>query len=524
MRSPQRIYLYTITWAALVLLLTALVRLTGLLVAAWFGFPAAREAVALWAGLAVAALPVFVGHALWLERQLRSSQEERASEGLQLYVHAAALACLVYLARGGLEVVHRPLELALGVGEDLSPVWWTNWLSSWAYVAWAAVFLGYTVRLGKEAAKPTGRAGRWRRLFLLGVGEGGVVLSLVGLSGLLATLFMRPLLAVPPGQLTKGQWWSEPLAGYTATAWLGLALWAWAWFRFGDESHTAPRALARQAFFYLNIALGLAVGLVAMAYLVRWGLLRVFGQPLGPRYTWWPPMARALAALLPAWGMWWVHRRRAWREFGFPETSWYHLAVGRLYTYVACAVGLAVSWWGATTVLRTALMQALQLQPDALTFPPGWWRVPLATGMAALVVAVPFWAWRWRRVQEVATRAEAFAVQERGSRLRRAYLYGVALVGGLVSLVSWGRVAYAVWLWVLAVEGATVKVELANSGGAGLVAVLAWAYHLLVLRHGARGPVLDREARRRQLLAEREALERRLAELEAELQTLESPD
>lgn len=528
MRSPQRVYLYTITWVSATSLLTSLTRLTGLLLAALWGLAVDREAIALWSGAAAASLPIFLGHHVWLQRRLRASPEEQHSEGLQLFLQAVRIVALMYVARGAFAVLYRPLRVLVGFPVEEASSWWSNWLTYWGYIAWGGLFLVYASHLGRYVPSPLpAKATRWSRLFTLLVGEAGVGLGLVATTGVLATGLMLLVPPVAGGGATLGAWWREPLALYIPLAWMGIAFWAWAWYRFAapqtlSEPGKHEHPLTQQAFYYLNIGIGVGAALLAAAYVVRWGLLRLFGEPLGPRHQWWPGLALALAALLPAGALWWVHRRQVWQVFGSPQTYWYHLAVGRLYTYVMSAAGLVVAGWGAATLLRTGL--TLVLPPPELVVQPAWWRKPLATGVAALLVAGPVWLWHWRRVQEVARATDAWGARERRSRLRRTYLYGVSLGAGLLALVYLGRMAYGVWLWLLNVQPTRFVEELANGGGPALVAVIAWIYHLAVLRRDTTllaAPSTVQE-RREQLEAERERLRRRLAEIEEELAALDA--
>ncbi len=516
MQTVQRVYLYVMSWAALVALSSGITRLAGLLLAFALGLPLAREPIAFWAGVVMVAFPLFVGHAVWLERHVRRESRETQARLYHVYAYATAAIGMYYLFRATLRGLSLAFERWLGIGEPVAAVWWANWLTQNAHLLWAVIVLWYSRRLIALSPEETPTTARWPRLFVFLIGEVGLILGTVGGIYILSLLLLWFLPPLPPSEWQIGVWWREGSAPRLAWMITGWAFWTWAWrqLEFWHEHPLHARAWTRQAFYFVNVGLGLSLVLLALGYLVRQGMLGLLGEPLGPRYRWWPSLAAAGVALGVGSVIWWVHRWRVQQEWGDLRGQWFHVAVGRGYTYVVCAVALGVTWWGAMTALR--VLTTLLLPGEGLG--GNWWRQHLATGTAMFLVAAPVWLWHWRQIQHVATRPDRIGQQERASWMRRVYLYGVGLVAGLVMLVYSGRIVYALWLWALGVSTPIFWTTATNAIGPGVLSVLVWVYHLYTIqqdnrRSEAELSLPDREA----LLAEREALLRRLAEIEAQL-------
>ena len=524
MRTVQRVYLYAMSWTALVALSVGFTRLTGFLIAYYAGLPFVREVFARWAGITVIALPLFLGHALWIERVLRARPPEAQTPSYSLYVSATAAVALFYLLGASTRALSLSFQQLWGLPSPIPEVWWSNYLTQNAYLLWALLVLWYSRRLGNltPPSLPSS-ALRWPRLLVLLVSLAGLGMALIGTIHTGAILLLRVVPPVLPSPLAIGTWWREPFAPRLAWTVVGWIFWGWSWYQHWAWRHASAhaRSQTRQVYYFVHVGLGLALTLVALGYMARQGILWLLGEPLGPRHRWWPPLATAIASLITGAFVWIVSRHHIRKEWDDPAARWFHLTVGRWYTYVVCAVALGVTWWGAANVIRLFTTFLLPLEGPGLN--PGWWRRPLSMGLAMLLVAAPVWIRYWRYVERVAVRADGVGQQERSARVRRVYLYGTSLIAGLVMFFYLGRAAYAIWLWVLGASPAAFWSALVNGIGPGGMAFLIWAYHLYVLRRDARYPPAAPEEARASLLAEREVLLRRLAEIEAQLQQLERP-
>ena len=527
MRTARRWYVYGMSYAALIALSAGVTNLASTLIAAAFGLGFDREDVATWAGVLVVAFPLFAGHALWANRLAAQDAEERGAVLRKLFIYATLGLGTLLVALFARKTLAEVLQPLLGIRVPDRWAWLAGLLNDVVAALWGGVILWYgwlLVRRDGDLGREVGLAATWRRLLVVGMGTAGILLFVVGAVRLLQTALLIVIPPVPGPELALGAWWRSGMASNLSTVLVTLALWRLAW---AVEAHWAERfpsertTLSRQAFYYVGVALGLGTLLVALAYLLRQGVLGLLGEPFGPRHTWWPQMAAALSALpLGAW-VWYVYRRRMLTEISQKGRPLFHLAVGRLYTYVVSGVALAVFWWGMVTLVR--VMTRALVTPPAFSLSVNWWREPLATGLALALVGGPTWAWHWGQVERVARRDTPEGERERVSRVRRVYVYGINLVAGLMVLVYLAQVARELWLWLLGVPRAELLDRLVNALGPAFVSLIVWGYHGLVLRRDMADRREDVD-RRAALLAERERLLRRLAEIDEILQTMEQQE
>lgn len=527
MRSARRWYIYVMSFAALVAMSVGITNLAGALIAAAFGLGLSRESVATWAGVLVIAFPLFLGHALWTSRLATTDAEERGAALRKAYVYAAAGLGVLLLALGTREALALSIRALLGKPVVERAAWTVRLLNRLVTAAWGGAIVWYVrllIRQDDDLGQERGLAATWRRLFIALVGTVGVLLFVVGVVRAGQTLLLMLVPPVSGGGRAMGAWWQDGLAAGLSTAVTSVALWRVGWSaerQWGERFPGERDAVARQAFYYVGVALGLGTFLVALAYLLRQGMLGLLGEPWGPRQAWWPRMAAALVGVPTGAGVWAVYRAAVVAEHPRPPVPHFRLAVGRLYMYVVAAVSLAVAWWGVMTLIRV-VTRAL-VSPAGYSLTPFWWRPPLANGMALTLVALPTWAWHWYAIQRVAVTDSAAGTEERSSLIRRVYLYGVSLAAGLTVLVYLAQVARQAWLWVLGVPRPELMDGLVNASGPALVALLAWVYHMAVLRQDMRR-LREVATRRARLLAERERLLRRLQEIDAILNTLDKEE
>jgi hypothetical protein len=226
----------------------------------------------------------------------------------------------------------------------------------------------------------------------------------------------------------------------------------------------------------------------------------------------------AAAAILPgslAWRWVWQQIQAESRQLGTGAAG---DQVRRIYAYTVAAVGLALLWIGAGTLVQVALDWLLS--GDLLD--QGIWRAPLANGLSLLAVGAPIWALHWQAVQIVARQPGAVGAAERHALPRRIYLYGVALIGALVILYYLAQVLYRLFLMLLGEPNAAFfSAQTADEIARSLIAGAIWGIHLLALRTDLQWIEREKEetgAVTAVAVAERrQALEARILGLEQEL-------
>ena len=529
MRNIQRVYIYVMAYASLVGVLAGLINSAQILLYYAFGLGFEVEDFALWAGVLVVTVPLHLGHAWWMARLARE-EEERAASLRKLYMYAILLLGTFLVFSAAYQLLKGLLAAALGQPIADFVVWWVKRLEAFISLLGGLLLIWYGVVLIRgdgDFERERGWAALWRRLYVFLVGIVGLGLLVRGAVGVLQMVWYALLPPVPAvhSTLVVGSWWAVPLAHRLAILLIGLLVWRVGWF--WERRWTLPSApdaeresLLRQAYYYVGVALGLAVFLVALAYLLRQGLLWLFGTSWGAREEWWPSLSLALSAL-PVGLVVWLEYRRQILPVHRVAPGTYPTIVERLYTYLASAIGLGVAWWGVVDLVRV-LTHTLLWGSSSIPVLSAWWPKPLATGIALSVVGFPTWLWHWHRVQDLARRPDEVGQKERASLLRRVYLYGFALVAGLIVLVDLSRVAQQVWLWILGVESQRLLSEVVNASGPALTAFLVWVYHMKVIVTDTRGqkppaPEVDIE----QLQAERERLLQRLKEIEDKLSAMQ---
>ncbi|NJO83413.1 MAG: DUF3842 family protein [Blastochloris sp.] len=157
----------------------------------------------------------------------------------------------------------------------------------------------------------------------------------------------------------------------------------------------------------------------------------------------------------------------------------------RLSWYLVATIGLATTLIGLGFII-SVLIRAL----GAPNFGDDL-REQLAWSLAALIAGLPVWALTWRRAQQLAERDGAAGDDERGSLMRRIYLYGFLFAATLTILSG---LIYIVFRLLRLALGEPVE--------GNLLADLAQAIAFSALAGGVlfyHGGILRNEGRRRQV-------------------------
>ena len=259
---------------------------------------------------------------------------------------------------------------------------------------------------------------------------------------------------------------------------VGLPLWAFHWRLITRQVRALPvetRSFLRKLYVYL--VLGVSVGLTVGAAI---GVLEwVFGVQ---RFKGW-----SLAAIV-VFGVVWVFHWRVEEQEGqrTPET----LSVRRFYMYMTAAVMLVMMSLGGALLVHAVLLQAYEAVTSVRVLQPwesGLWREPIREALAMTIVAGGVWAGHWLYL----------ARGDIGSTLRQLYLYGLAVFGGIVTVVTAIGVAiYGTLVWVIGASDevfASAHFRFVPGALASLIAGSAvLAHHWLVASKDARSR--DREA------------------------------
>lgn len=529
--AVRRFYVYLVAFVSQVAMLFGINDLLDIISRAWLqsdGLLQAsfvRTATARSTGLLLVATPIFLIH-WWLGQRRKEDSTERSSVWRKLFLYGSTAVGLVVMLTNAYRLIKELAWLAVGAPTGLAeviPAGWLHWGLMLA-LGIGLVYYWYTVLVADDDLGREAMAARFvRQLFLAAGGLIGLSIAMWGARTLLQ-LGLQALVDQAVGALDLN-WWRLPLGGGISQVLVGLWLLHAIWQQWQDvvRLHAAEgRAVLRRLYLYIGALIGAIATLTPTALLLREGLLLLFGSDGGSTAELLNRMV-APVSFIPVggavWFWYWTTLRRETDAYGDSGQS---VTVRRIYAYLVAATGLALLWVGAVELLH-ALLDAW-LMGDI-------WREPLANGFALLIVGAPIWAIFWRRVQRSAERGHAEGADERNSWPRKLYLYGVALVGALVLLLSLAQLVYQVLLMLLGERDmALTSNEIAHQLADSAVAGVLWAVHLLAIRADGRfekapeiaAMPVSPATRRAELEAQIAQLEAALAAAQAELAALES--
>ena len=500
MSSVRRWYIFLVATISLHAVAWAVIELLRNLLGVWG--ERSNEAIAFQVAVIVIGLPVFLIHWLWAQRLAADDREERGAVLRRLYLYgnmaallAPAIGSAFNLARGLLGLILDPgggwyggfrfgaePTVLQGLLGELTPLLVLGLL--WLYHRQVAV--------ADAAAVPlSGNSALIRRLYLLGFSTGGLLMV-----GEWAPAALRWLLyqfggdAAMAGRLAL----INPLAGLL----VGLPLWVLAW-RLAQRLFYSPsigeRESALRKFYLHTVVFFSALAAVSGATLMLAGLLR---QALGLEVE--GDIRGPLPVVLVAAVIWAYHSLTLRADAALIAEAPRQAGVRRLSWYLVASIGLAATLIGLAFIV-SVLIRAL----GAPSFGDDL-REQLAWSLAALIAGLPVWALIWRRAQGMAERDDPAGEAERGSLVRRIYLYGFIFAATLTILSGLVYIVFRLLRLALGepVEGSLVA-DLAQAIAFSAIAAAVLLYH---------GAILRAEARRRQAAEATRAAELRVAVLD----------
>lgn len=530
--AVRRFYVYLVAFVSQVAILFGINDLIEIISRAWLQSDGllqgafVRTATARAIGLLLVATPLFLIH-WWLGQRRRHEDAERTSVLRKLFLYASTAAGLIVLLTNAYRLIRESTWLAVSAPTgmtELLPAGWLHW-GFMSAVGLGLVYYWYLVLAGDGDLGNEKLAARIvRQLFLAVAGLIGLGIAMWGARTLIQ-LGLQVAVDEIIGALDMN-WWRLPLGGAVSQVLVGCWLLHASWQQWQDIVKVRAaegRAVLRRIYLYIGILTGAIATLTPAALLLREGLLMLFGTGGGSTAELLDRMVGPVSFIpvgAVVWFWYWTALRRETDAYGDSGES---ATVRRIYAYLVAATGLALLWVGAVELLH-ALIDTL-LVGDL-------WRDPLANGIALLVVGAPIWAIFWRRVQVIAERDDDTGASERNSWPRKLYLYGVALVGALVLLITLAQVIYRVLLTVMGEPGlALSSSELAHRLADSAVAATLWVIHLLAIRADGRfekvataamAPAAADAATRTHLTAEIARLEQELISARAALAQLDA--
>jgi hypothetical protein len=496
----RRLYLYTIAFVALGMLLLGSVQLLQTLLEtaaesigdgpAAIGPSLIRQRVSFAIALALMGLVGWTIHWWLAGRSLREGSEaalERSSTIRHLYLYAVLFVGGVLVLGAGSGLAHDLLRALLGESTRAA-------LISGAIVD-PAVLLLVTGALWVYHARVTaadrafdpgaGGSATLRRWFIYGLSFCSLLAFVLALGGLVETLWSVGsgfLPGAPIPVADTGLFAAKAISGSAGAlgalvVWLATWQWSRSWLTRSDGLDPESASVLRKVYLYLVLGGAVAATTWAAGFTLH-QLLRVLLVPerggLGST-----EMIRgvgpALAAVL-VFGITWAYHARALRwELSLTREAPRQSNIRWFYSYLVAAIGLVAVAIGIAGTIATLL--DLAIQPMAAR-PLGWWQDQLSVFATLAVVGLPVWLAYWLPLQREAAEPAA-----RRSIVRRIFLFLVFGATVLTLLFSGVFALYQVVRLGLGeawTSGQTTGTLSALS--ALCVAALLLVYHLGLLR------------------------------------------
>ena len=500
MSSVRRWYIFLVATISLQSVAWAVIALLRNLLGVWGDH--SNTAIAFQVAVLVIGLPVFVIHWVWAQRLAEGDRAERGAALRRLYLYGnmagllAPWAFSVYaLLRGLLGLLLDPSggwhgdapfasgrSIAQGILGELTALLVLGLL--WLYYRRVAM-------ADAVAVPPDSNGALIRRLYLLGFSLGGLLVAAQGAIALLRwVLYQLGNTAIMVGDISL----ISPVAGLL----VGLPLWVLPW-RLAQMLFDGPeideRELVLRKFYLHAVVFFSTLAAVSGATLMLAGLLRqAFGlDPQGD-------IRGALPVVLITAVIWAYHsltlRADAARIREVPRQA----GVRRLSWYLVGSIGLAAALIGLGGVV-SVLIRAIGAPAFGSDL-----REQLAWSLSALFAGLPVWALIWRRAQGAAEADSPSGDDERGSLVRRIYLYGFLFAATLTILSGLVYIVFRLLRVMLGdpLQGSLLA-DLAQAIAFSCIAAGVLAYH---------GSILRGEGRRRQAAEATQAAELRVAVLD----------
>lgn len=499
MGNVRRWYLLLVATISLQSVAWAIIALLRNLLGVW-GAPS-TEAIAFQVAVIVIGLPVYLIHWLWAQRLAAADPDERADSLRRLYLYGNMAALLIPAVSNAFDLTSGLLGLLLDPGG--------TWHGGSAFGVTRSATQGVLGNLtailvlgllwfyhrqiaaaDAAAAPPAGNSALIRRLYFLGFSLGGLVLLSQWAVAALRWVLYQFGDATTAGAVSL----IDPLAGLV----VGLPLWVLAWrlaqgLFFGPDPAERESALRK---FYLHAVIFFsALAAVSGATLMLAGLL---AQALGldPQGDLRGPLPLVLVAAV----VWAYHSLTLRADMALIAEAPRQAGVRRLSWYLVASIGLATTLVGLGFIVSVLIRAA-----GAASFGDDL-RAQLAWSLAALLAGLPVWALIWRRAQQYAERDDPSGEDERGSPVRRVYLYGFLFAATLTILSGLIYIVFRL-----------LRLALGEPAEGDLVADLAQAIAFSALAAGVllyHGGILRAEGRRRQAAVMTRAAELRVAVLD----------
>ncbi|MDO8506136.1 MAG: DUF5671 domain-containing protein [Candidatus Limnocylindria bacterium] len=410
-----------------------------------------REQASLAIALLLVGTPVWWIHYQMAERAARATLE-RAAALRSLYVHLVVFVTALLVFGYGQRTVGLILqgttfghdELASRELFGLEANWEARAAGAGAMALAAALALAFHLRVSladRRAAHIAGRAAETRHLALYALAVIGIFFAAFTTVTTLDGIWRRIVDAFvtlpgipfqPPGVNvpSRDDALRFQLIGAVPAILAGVALWLGTWIPLqrglatGPDVEVEQRSVVRKLWIYLVVFVSAVAVLVSATIGLSAVGRRLLGDVVVEQYSsLWHDLGSPVMTLV-VFGALWIFHRRVVEGEASRETELARAAtIRRLYTYLICAIGLAMTAIGAAGTIGVIGSQVMGFN----THPNG----ETATYISLVLVGAGAWAYHWRQARR------RLDDDERASQPRRFYLYA-AVLGGVLGLLVFG--------------------------------------------------------------------------------------
>jgi len=315
-------------------------------------------------------------------------------------------------------------------------------------IAMLALAIGGVRRLSTRSSNDANRTLTVRRFFEYGLLFAMLVVSAIGLSGLVTRLFsLGQDVVSDPVALARDV--SFSVVGVPILA----ALTQWTRRQF-DRELTEAHSFAFGLFLTVASTTTLAMSMIALYDVLTWST--------GITSEWRAPTARLIV-----WGV-------AWLEISMTRSIYAHPDQQQAVNLSASLVGLGTTVAGFVAVIGSLTQLAFSLSADVLISPG---IDPVLRGLITVAIGIPVWYFHWIR-------------GARDSQRNTMWLSYVLLAGvggsAVVAIVSASSVLYQTLIWILGTPVSTdAHIHFSSTpinGAYVLIGLVTWWYHQSVLR------------------------------------------
>ena len=464
--TPRRFYFYSISFIALMLLVSGITLVLMSLLDELFGGPVIRGTttrLATGLALTIVGLPLWGLHWRFVQGKVEAQPSERRSILRRLYLNVSMGVAVGFLAYNGYKVI----EWVLQVGDFPAFSWAAIlvWSPVWAYHWWT----GSTEE--KDSSPLTQGISR---LYIYLASALGIAMLASGVGFLVYFVLNEGYSAALAVDMTG----SERLFGDAARTALSVSLvggviWWTHWIRFASDDRSS---ILRWIYLFIaTIGGGTIATLIGAGFVIYAPLSWFMGAASESAASHFEDLPAAVATVAVGITLWVYHRRRMISESS--DTEAFH--VERSYDLLVAAIGLLVVASASVAVFDT-FFRLISDSSSVVMVISVQWRERLSIILTLLLIGIPVWLAHWRRIQVPAL---ANPEVERIALPRKLYVMGVLCLG-LLALVGGASSTLFIFLRDLldAELSANTLRDLSIGLSVVLTALLVIPYHLVIYR------------------------------------------